>query len=269
MPELIPLTRWLLAAALLAVLVARYPSFARRCARSVTGRLLLGLVVLVAILDLGSQGSLWQVSGAGLALGVYCLLVLTLEGRRPAEVLNAAWPKELVAGLVLGTLAGGIALVLAGRGMSPGMDTSLTFGLLAAAIFAGVCEEVLFRGILLRVSEEKLGSMVALALSAALFAWVHSKGHRTDTFFAGLALGACFLATRRLWLPIGGHVAHNFVLDLLSSGESRRIESALFGGWRTALPYLIFQLVVIGSLLIVAFRRDHIRPWVGRASPSS
>ena len=110
-----------------------------------------------------------------------------------------------------------LAVIGSYRITAVGWNKGILIGL-AAGIIAGVGEELLFRGILLRLLEAWLGSWWALAVTAVLFGAVH-LGNADATAFgavaialeAGILLGACYLVTRRLWFAIGLHAAWNFV----------------------------------------------------------
>jgi len=85
------------------------------------------------------------------------------------------------------------------------------------ALGAATFEELLFRGVLLRLLAAWVGRWWALAASAAIFGAMHAfnpnatiLGVVSVAVEAGILLGAAFLATRRLWLPIGLHIAWNF-----------------------------------------------------------
>jgi hypothetical protein len=90
-------------------------------------------------------------------------------------------------------------------------------------LFTAIFEETVFRGYVLRLVTERWGPAWGLTVSSLLFGLVHlmnptpgAKGieHFVGpvfiTFEAGLLMGALFLLTRRLWLPIGLHWAWNF-----------------------------------------------------------
>jgi membrane protease YdiL (CAAX protease family) len=88
------------------------------------------------------------------------------------------------------------------------------FGFSAAA---AVTEELIFRGVLFRIIEGRIGTWLALALTAALFGMSHLfNAHATVwgalaiAVEAGGMLGAAYVATRNLWVPIGLHFAWNF-----------------------------------------------------------
>jgi membrane protease YdiL (CAAX protease family) len=88
---------------------------------------------------------------------------------------------------------------------------------LALALVSGVVEEIVVRGVIFRNLEAFLGTWIAMALSAALFGWLHaSNPHATLAssvaigLQAGVLLAAAYVATRSLWTPIGIHFAWNF-----------------------------------------------------------
>ena len=81
----------------------------------------------------------------------------------------------------------------------------------------GFTEELLFRGILFRWIEEFAGSWAALVVTSALFGLAHILNPGATWFSsfaiaveAGLLLGAVYMLTRSLWMPIGLHAAWNF-----------------------------------------------------------
>jgi membrane protease YdiL (CAAX protease family) len=86
-------------------------------------------------------------------------------------------------------------------------------------IRAGFFEEILFRGVIFRILNEKLGSWLAIIISALFFGFAHS-GNPNSSFYSGVAialeagilLSAIYLYTRRLWMVIGVHFAWNFTL---------------------------------------------------------
>jgi membrane protease YdiL (CAAX protease family) len=90
---------------------------------------------------------------------------------------------------------------------------------------SGIFEELIFRGILFRITEEWLGSWVALAVSSLLFGFMHLmnpqgtvEGALFITIEAGLLLAAAYMVTRRLWMSMGFHVAWNYTQSGIFSG---------------------------------------------------
>jgi uncharacterized protein len=89
-----------------------------------------------------------------------------------------------------------------------------TAGLVASV---AVTEEVLFRGVLFRIMEERTGTVIAMVLSSLIFGLTHSInadatlwGVLSIALTGGLLTTAAYVATRSLWLSIGLHFAWNF-----------------------------------------------------------
>jgi uncharacterized protein len=155
-------------------------------------------------------------------LGAYLFLVYVIERRRPDEL---AWSKVVPHGLA--GIAAGVLFIssvvgvlwLAGSyrvtGTNPGVDWVKP--LLLAGLGTAIAEEIVFRGVLFRITEEGLGTWPALAISALLFGGVHmmNPGATAWSSFAiaveaGLLLGLAYHVTRSLPLVMGVHMAWNF-----------------------------------------------------------
>ena len=155
--------------------------------------------------------------------------------------------REFLVGLTIGALLmSAVIAVLAMLGSYHVVDVGWSTGILAglgAGVLAGFTEEILFRGILLRLIEGWLGTWWALAITSFLFGISH-LGNAHATVFgavaialeAGILLGACYLLTRRLWLAIGLYAAWNFVQggifgsDISGIGSGRGLIEARFTG---------------------------------------
>ncbi|MFV2175265.1 lysostaphin resistance A-like protein [Actinomadura sp. LOL_016] len=153
-------------------------------------------------------------------------------------------------------------------------------GFMAAA---AVTEELLFRGVLFRIIEERIGTYLALALTGLLFGLAHMAnpdatlwGALAIAIEAGGMLAAAYAATRTLWAPIGLHFAWNFAqggvfgTQVSGNGES---EGLLDG--TTSGPVLLSggefgpeasgYAVLAGAVLTITFlwlarRRGHVVP---------
>ncbi|GIH19782.1 CPBP family intramembrane glutamic endopeptidase [Rugosimonospora africana] len=166
-------------------------------------------------------GLLAGLATAAIALVGYARLVGWLEQRKVPEVGTATLRPQLARGVGLGIVlfAGTILLIFICdgyrvRGWGSVGDAIATFGLMAGV---ATCEELLFRGVLFRIVEEWAGTLVALVVSGLLFGVMHllnpggtGWGALSIAVEAGLMLGAAYVATRSLWLPIGLHLGWNF-----------------------------------------------------------
>ena len=184
---------------------------------------------------------------ASVGLAGYWKLMRFVRGRTVCELAGPGKLRELGAGLAWGTaLVCAVVAVLAAVGAyrvaAVGWDKGILIGLVAG-IMGGVGEELLFRGVLLRLLEAWLGSWWALGISAVVFGAVH-LGNPGGTMFGavaivlegGILLGACYLVMRRLWFAIGLHAAWNFVQggvfgsDISGTGSGRGLFQASFTG---------------------------------------
>lgn len=233
----------------------------------------------------------------GLGYGAYRLFTRLLERRRSEELAGGrAAVGELAVGAAVGL--GLIAVPVGVLWAAGSYRVAGTSGLLlvlvpaAAAATAAFMEELVFRGLLLRIVEERWGSWLALGLTSLLFGLVHTANPGATAWSAanvvltaGVVLGGAFLATRRLWLPIGIHFAVNVaqggLFGLPVSGKARQgiLDAELAGrelltggdfGLEASILLLPPALLVGAWLLRRAHRRARLRPpfWIRRRQPA-
>lgn len=214
------------------------PRLARRIIAHPLSLLLIGFILMVVIAGLGSI-ALNKLFGALdlsrnspgrliAALVMAAIFITAYKGykrwieRAPDhELAFAGAGRELALGLaggaVLFSVMTGIVALLGGFEILGLRGAGAIWSMLSLAVFSGVFEEILFRGIVFRQLEAWLGSWIALALSSALFGALHIMNPGASWFSslaiameAGILLGAAYMLTRRLWLAIGIHAAWNF-----------------------------------------------------------
>jgi CAAX protease family protein len=222
-----------------------------------------------------------------LSLLGYWFLVRRIEKRSVAELAAAGAVRELALGLLIGAalfaaVLGALALlgVYHYTGTAP---ASVLIKPLVASVASGIFEELLFRGLLFRLIESAIGSWLALAVSAVIFGLLHLLNPHATLLAAcalvleaGVLLAATYLLTRRLWLPIGMHIAWNFtqggIFGLVVSGSGTSIglfngvlsgpvwlSGGEFGAEASVVAVIICLGVAVGFLAI-AVRRRHILP---------
>jgi len=154
-------------------------------------------------------------------IAAYRFLVRVLEQRPAAELQDSTAVRGLVPGVLVG--AGLFALVYAilwalGAVTFGGFAGLAGLGhALAIAIASAVGEEIVFRGVVYRRLEERLGTALALLVSATLFGLIHAGNPGANwvstlaiALESGVLLALAYAATRSLWLPIGLHFGWNF-----------------------------------------------------------
>jgi membrane protease YdiL (CAAX protease family) len=219
-----------------------------------------GLVLVVAIMMAAlpvnlavyalhvPRGSAWTMIALALALGlmlaVYGIAVRYGERRPADELAVASLAPEFGGGLAFGIAIFAVAmgvLVLGGwytlHLHAPGPPwTEISMGL-----GAGTVEELVFRGVLMRLLWSAFGLRAALALSAVIFGAAHvlNPGHDWVgplfiVFEAGIVLGGLYALTGRLWASIGAHAGWNFTQGYIFGGTVSGTNPG--GHWLVAAP---------------------------------
>ena len=235
-----------------------------------------------------SSVALKRVGAALLVLVIFAAYIsyVRLIEKRPVRELALRFaPLELLGGLALGvTLFCCVIAILIALGVCHiagynGMLVML-YSVPGYLLF-GVLEEVVARGIVLRILDEWLGSWPALMLSALLFGLLHLLNHGATLADAGaivieggLLLGAAFMYTGRLWLCIGIHTAWNFTQGgvfsvAVSGGDSHGLFNTILTGppWLTGGAFgvegSVVAVLVCGiaaaSMLMLAMQPKHVR----------
>jgi len=176
----------------------------------------------------------WPGQPLGMALQVIAAVTVMIWVKRglarcPVTELSVRGAaRELLAGCLIGAAVVSAAVgVMAILGVYRVEEVRLARGLATGVLFglgSGFGEEVVMRGILLRILAGKLGALPALSVTAAGFGALHLQNPHASwlsalsvAIQAGLLFGVAFLRTRRLWLPIGLHASWNYT------------QSAIFG----------------------------------------
>lgn len=139
---------------------------------------------------------------------------------------------QFALGCALGPLGPGLVIavwyVLGVNRIASLQQTDIFLHTLDAFLFlaaVAVYEELLFRGLLLRYLELKLGSYPAIALSALAFGAWHVLAGRTGIVLVmlavlGVTFACAYVLTRRLWFSMGLHIGYNLSVGLLFAGST-------------------------------------------------
>jgi uncharacterized protein len=220
---------------------------------------------------------------------LYVFVIARLGEHPRNDFGDPQWFRRVLWGLVGGTVIFSIAVAIAAamgvyRIVGVGDLNGLLPALIASALFPAVSEEMLFRGILFRWLEEFGGSWVALLLTSGFFGAAHLMNPNASTiaavgiaFEAGVMLGAAYMLTRSLWLPMGLHAAWNFtqgeIYDIPVSGtkvdgmvDAQLSGPALLSGNGFGLEASLIAIVVATAfglwLLWLAISKGQlVQPW--------
>lgn len=163
--------------------------------------------------------------GALIVLGAYVLLVRLGEARSPGELALTAAPAGLLAGLAIGVVMFATTMALL---IASGVYDFAWHGPASAwrgiglALESGVLEEVIVRGVVLRLVWRASGPIAAFVVSGLLFGLGHVANPGATLFTtacvaieAGVMLGSFYALTGRLWVSIGVHAGWNFTQGTL------------------------------------------------------
>ena len=243
----------------------------------------LGLFVLTQYLGgwlhLPPNSSYYIVLGIPLlALVGYGLLVAAAEGRRPVEVLlRRGTIAEFTVGALIGfLLLSAITAILWSLGLYKVQANhwrrvfdSFVFN----SYLSGMMEELMFRGILLRLLGRAFGLAWGLVLSSVLFGLAHlTHGDWLAvvgiTINAGFTMGLLYMATGSIWMSIGLHTAWDFTEVsllgvnshnglLLSTPVAGKSEMLSFGPDASVLSLLIG--VLLSAAIVFVWKRGLFR----------
>ncbi|MGH7494604.1 MAG: lysostaphin resistance A-like protein [bacterium] len=125
--------------------------------------------------------------------------------------------------------------------------TDWIFILLAAVIFAGALEEMLFRGFVQNAFEQRHNPLFAIFITAILFGFVHlSPWWIVQLIFIAMFLGILAWKSDSIVPSAIVHAQNNFIAVLLSNSSSERGNALL--DWNGHLH----PLLLLAALLIVA-----------------
>ena len=170
---------------------------------------------------LGLQAFLYVLTSAGL-LALYGLWWKWTEKQKAKDIPMRRLTGDTALGFGVGILffilvTGCIALLGGYRVSSVNWNWKYLIQNLFMFLTVAVGEEVLFRGIIFRMIDDRGGTVVGLVASALIFGFVHiTKSNATVwsslaiAIEAGLLLAAAYKWSGTLWVPIGIHWAWNY-----------------------------------------------------------
>ena len=132
----------------------------------------------------------------------------------------------------------------------------LASAVILSAVLPGICEELLFRGLMLSAWEER-GSLRAVTTVSLLFTLLHGNllGIPSE-FICGVLLACIVISSGSLFAGMVFHTVFNSTL-LIASYWARTVETdaeAAYTGVLSLLPFLLGALL-FGSILMFLMRR--------------
>jgi len=263
---------------------------------------LVAVIIVTASVQIGAQATLKYTAlnedlqklviailSSAAALATYIYLFRFYEKRKIEELSTSHFGRNSLIGFFTGFLILTVVILVMYIGQAYTIlsinPVSYLIPALAIGISSAIFEEILFRGIIFRITEQKLGSVWALIISSSFFGFAHLVNNNSTLFSAiaitieaGLLLGAAYIYSKNLWLPIFIHFAWNFseggIYGAIISGNglnkswiSSKIEGhdLLTGGAfgpENSLQAVILGLVV-GILFLWTANKQHkiVKPY--------
>ena len=216
-------------------------------------------------------------------IAAYIYFYRKYEKRAITEFSNKGITKYIITGVIIGTILQCLTiLIIIINGsfeivsVNPISDMIIPF---TVAFSVAIFEEILIRGIIFRIVEEKLGSYISLFITAIIFGALHLANPNSTGFSglcvgieAGFLMGAAYIYARNLWFPIAIHFAWNFmqsgIFGAITSGNEKTSSllttkitgSPLFTGGEFG-PEGTIQAVIfcsLASILLLIISSDKI-----------
>lgn len=150
----------------------------------------------------------------------YVIFVRYYEKRELTELSRDNMRKEIAVGIISSIFLITIVFVtlfIMGYYSITSFNMNFSFFEVFAFILAlALIEELMFRGFLYRLTEESIGTNLAILISALIFGMVHITNDNVNVItiisptFGGLLLSVMYSYRQCLWLPISFHAFWNY-----------------------------------------------------------
>jgi len=136
----------------------------------------------------------------------------------------------------------------------------LSMNLFIVALIPAIGEELLFRGVLLRLTKEMTKSThLAVIITALLFSAIHLQFYGFfPRFLLGLILGYSFVFSQNLWVPIFLHFVNNassVIIFYMHYNGYIKISMENFGASPNPV-YIIGSLLATIWLMIILYQKE-------------
>ena len=229
-----------------------------------------GKILELTSLDKNYRNLIKGVISSTAVIAAYIYFYRKYEKRAITEFSNKGITKYIITGVIIGVLLQCLTiLIIIINGsfeivsINPISDMIIPF---TVAFSIAIFEEILIRGIIFRILEEKLGSYISLLITAIIFGALHLANPNSTGLSglcvgieAGFLMGAAYIYARNLWFPIAIHFAWNFmqsgIFGAITSGNEKTssllttkiTDSPLFTGGEFG-PEGTIQAVIFCSL---------------------
>ena len=197
---------------------------------------LMGKLLNLTSLDKNYRNLIKGIISSAAVIGAYSYFYKKYEERPITEFSNKGIAKYIIIGTLIGILLQclTILVIFLNNGFEIVAVNSVSNMIIpfTVAFSVAIFEEILIRGIIFRILEEKLGSYISLLITAIIFGALHLANPNSTLLSglcvgieAGFLMGAAYIYARNLWFPIAIHFAWNFmqsgIFGAVTSGNEK------------------------------------------------
>ena len=249
---------------------------------------LVGKVLDLTTVDKNYRNLIKGILSSSFVILTYIYFYSKFEKREIGEFSSKGIKKNILLGLLIGTALQGLTILVIcvwGKFQIISINPfSYIITPFAVAFSVAIFEEILLRGIVFRIIEEKLGSYISLAISAIIFGAAHLLNPDSSLIstlcigIVGFMFGAAYIYSRSLWLPIAIHFSWNFVqsgiFGAITSGNEKTsslfntnisgdnlITGGAFGPEGTIQATIFWLLVSVILIVLITQQNELIKPF--------
>ena len=249
---------------------------------------LVGKVLDLTTVDKNYRNLIKGILSSSFVILTYIYFYSKFEKREIGEFSSKGIKKNILLGLLIGTALQGLTILVIcvwGKFQIISINPfSYIITPFAVAFSVAIFEEILLRGIVFRIIEEKLGSYISLAISAIIFGAAHLLNPDSSLIstlcigIVGFMFGAAYIYSRSLWLPIAIHFSWNFVqsgiFGAITSGNEKTsslfntnisgdnlITGGAFGPEGTIQATIFWLLVSVILIVLITQQNKLIKPF--------
>ncbi|PLX12461.1 MAG: hypothetical protein C0598_05915 [Marinilabiliales bacterium] len=143
------------------------------------------------------------------------------------------------------------ATLLLGAFLKTSTISGLIINLIIIGIIPAIGEELLFRGVLLRLFKEIFkNAHIAVFISAILFSMVHMQFYGFfPRLLLGIVLGYLFVYTKSLWAPIAYHLVNNSASVIIYYFNQKEIMETSAENFGSTDNFVL----ILGSLIVSVY----------------
>ena len=138
----------------------------------------------------------------------------------------------------------------------------LIIGIITMAVLPAICEELIFRGLILKGLQQKFAPHVSVVLSAVMFTLLHGSLQQTVyQFILGMLLGYAMHYGKSIVYPMLLHFVNNLIVVINSfvytiKGIDINTDPVYITAWDYIQPivwFIVAAIIIVGSIFVLRY----------------